>query len=125
MNSTPDDRRQHQRFKLTPMHAAVTVQSVDRLAIEQLHGHAYDISESGVRLELDEPLECGQHVAMYLDLPEQSTDIFVAGEVVWVNDAIDDPGPRRMAIHFTDFVNECDRARLLAYVGSCAERIAA
>ena len=78
MTTETNERRLHQRFKLTPMYTAVTVQSVDCLSIERLEGHAYDISESGVRLELDEPLEKGQHVAMYLELPGQTTDVFVA-----------------------------------------------
>lgn len=120
-----DERRLHQRFKLTPMHAPVTVQCVDRLTIERLEGHAYDLSETGVRLELDQPLEIGQQVALHLALPGQPSGMFASGLIVWVNDVDDDPGPRRMAIHFTDFLNESDKVKLLAYVGSRADRFAA
>lgn len=119
------ERRHHQRFKLTPMHSPVTVQCVNRLAIERLEGHAYDLSETGVRLELDQPLEIGQQVAVHLALPGQLSGIFANGLIVWVNDEDDDPGPRRMAIHFTDFLNESDKVKLLRYVGSCADRFAA
>jgi len=119
------DRRGHERIRLSPMHTPVMVQSVDDLSVEGWQGHAYDISETGVRIELDEPVDVGREVALHLELPGQTTRTFVAGEVVWVNDDQDDPGPRRMALRFTDFLSEGDRARLLAFLGVSARRAAA
>lgn len=119
------ERRQHERFTLAPMYSDVTVQRVENLSIDRFAGHAYDISESGVRIELDEPLEVGQGVAMHLSLPGQDTPMFVAADVVWVNDELDDPGPRRMALRFTDFLVETERARLLAYLGNTVSKRAA
>jgi len=36
--------------------------------------------------------------------------------VVWVHDEQDDPGPRRMALKFTEFLNRSDRNRLVEYI---------
>ena len=119
------ERRQHERFSLAPMYSEVTVQRVENLSINRLGGHAYDISESGVRIELDEALEVGQGVALHMSLPGQDTPMFVAADVVWVNDEVDDPGPRRMALRFTDFLMETERDRLLAYLANTASKRAA
>lgn len=119
------DRRQHSRRRLLPMYTPVTVQQIEDLKIGRLEGHAYDISETGVRIELDEPVEVGRTVALHIQLPGQTTEVFVAGEVVWVNDVDDDPGPRRLALRFTDFLTDGDRSRLLAFVGDSVERVAA
>lgn len=123
--ATQPERRLHERFTLAPMYTDVTVQRVENLSLDRFEGHAYDISESGVRIELDVALEIGQGVALHLSLPGQDTPMFVAADVVWVNDELDDPGPRRMALRFTDFIVETERARLLAYLGNAITRRAA
>ena len=119
------ERRQHERFSLAPMYSDVTVQGVENLSIDRLGGHAYDISESGVRIELDEAIEVGQGVALHMSLPGQDTPMFVAADVVWVNDELDDPGPRRMALRFTDFLIDTERQRLRAYLAHTASKRAA
>lgn len=123
--ATQPERRLHERFTLAPMYTDVTVQRVENLSLDRFEGHAYDISESGVRIELDVALEIGQGVALHLSLPGQDTPMFVAADVVWVNDELDDPGPRRMALRFTDFIVETERARLLAYLGNAITKRAA
>ena len=123
--ATQPERRLHERFTLAPMYTDVTVQRVENLSIDRFEGHAYDISESGVRIELDVALEIGQGVALHLSLPGQENPMFVAADVVWVNDELDDPGPRRMALRFTDFIVETERARLLAYLGNVITKRAA
>ena len=52
-----------------------------------------------------------------LALPGETTSIFVSGRIVWVNDDVDDPGPRRMGAVFTRFLGANDQARLLRYLG--------
>lgn len=121
----PSERRIHTRYKLAPMYSPVTVQVIENMKILRSEGHAYDISESGLRIELDEPLEIGQTVALNLTLPCEEASLFVAADVVWVNDEIDDPGPRRMALTFTDFLSEVDRIRLLKFVSTCSSKVAA
>jgi hypothetical protein len=66
----------------------------------ELHGHAYDISETGVRIELDEALPLGSRVNVSVNLPWAGPQVHANAKVVWVNDAEDDPGPRRMALQF-------------------------
>ena len=119
------NQRAYERFRIEPMYSSVTVQRVLDMTMRKLEGHAYDISEVGTRLELDEALEVGEHVSLCLRLPGETESIFVAGEVIWVHDELDDPGPRRMAIQFAHFLSEDDRKHLLRYLGSQALQRAA
>jgi hypothetical protein len=90
-----------------------------------LIGHAYDVSEGGVRIELDEPLPRDETVQLRLNLPGEQSPVAASANVVWVNDELDDPGPRRMALRFTDFVTSDDRDRLLRFIGQGVMRVAA
>ena len=89
-----------------------------------LHGHVYDISASGVRIELDKALTPGEPVALHLDLPGTSSEVEASASVVWVHDDQDDPGPCRMALRFTSFADRSDRDRLIQYLASAIERAA-
>ncbi len=116
MNTTPNEnRRHHERSTLPPMLTSISVQYIQGRAddegfmLKRCDGHAYDLSISGARIEIDEPLEQGQMIAVSLTLPEGWGDVFTSARVVWVNDQDDDPGPRRMAIEFTDFLATQDR----------------
>ena len=119
------DKREYVRFTLSPMYSSVTARRVGSEEVKELHGHAYDISEAGVRFELDEAIDPGESIAVDLTLPGTQTAVGATGDVVWVNDEIDDPGPRRLAIQFTEFRSEEDRFRLLNYLGSAQVRRAA
>lgn len=77
-----------------------------------LEGHGYDISSTGMRFELDEALAAGTEVAIELYPPAEQVPIRIRGTVVRVFSCDDDPGPRRMAVHFSDFASAADRARL-------------
>jgi hypothetical protein len=111
-----NDRRRHERLKLSPMYTSITARAYQRPAQHELQGHAYDVSESGIRIELDEPLEPGEPVTLQMQLAAAESDVFAAGRVVWINDAEDDPGPRRMAIEFTEFLDDDDRFSLMRFL---------
>jgi Tfp pilus assembly protein PilZ len=110
------NRRRFERHRLSPMYSSVIARPADP-SQPQLEGHIYDISEGGARIELDQPLTVGETVAVDLDLPGTDEPISAAGDVVWVNDDQDDPGPRRMAVRFRRFDSAADRLRLLVYLG--------
>ena len=112
----PINRRAHERYSVPPMYTHVTASRRDDRATK-MHGHAYDISERGLRIELDEPVQVGEHLSVSIGLPGTG-DISVNGNVVWMMDKQDDPGPRRMALHITDFIAETDRHRLMLYLGT-------
>lgn len=119
------NRRAHERRVVPPMYTPVTARRESPEGAQQFAGHVYDISEGGIRIELDEPLNLGERVAMRIELPGGSSDVHAAANVMWVNDADDDPGPRRMALRFTDFLSVADRARLARYVDDHRFRAAA
>jgi len=114
------NRRRFERFCLPVAYTAIIVQRLEATgdAVTVLAGHAYDISEAGVRFELDEPLMEGEEVSASIMLPCESESVLVRAKVVWLNDALDDPGPRRMALHFEEFASMNDRARLVRYLSS-------
>jgi len=116
------NRRAYERFPLQPMYTAITASCADGHVID---GHAYDISEGGMRIELDDALRPGDRVIVEIKLPGSNENIRARGDVVWVNDEIDDPGPRRHALQFAGFATATDHARLVSYLGQRRLRRAA
>ena len=109
-------RRSCRRLRVQPMYTSVTARRGEGDQPE-LHGHIYDISEHGLRIELDEALVPGERVALELGLPGAPAPVGASACVIWVNDAQDDPGPRRMALCFTGFTDRADRRRLIDFLG--------
>lgn len=116
----PVNRRQFERFRLPVGYTPIAVRPL-RAQQARLVGHAYDISEGGVRFELDRPVPAGTRVAMRIGLPTPTGParaVFAFGNVVWLNDDPDEPGPVRMAAVFTRFPHAADRQRLLDHLSS-------
>lgn len=116
------NRRRFERFAVQPMYTPVIVR-LQGLDGAELHGHAYDVSEGGVRFELDQPVPPGTAVSIRIKLPgldRNGTDhgVLVLGNVVWAAVDDDEPGPVRMAVAFTRFPVARDRERLLAQLTS-------
>ncbi len=110
----PLNRRRFERFATSPMYTPLVVRLAGGNARE---GHAYDISEGGVRFELDEPIPPGTPVEITVTLPGATPDrdrsFAAAGHVVWSRRDPDEPGPAQMAAAFTRFADAADRVRLL------------
>ncbi len=125
--SDQPNRRMHRRFRMLPMYATVMARRLAETGTHGLHGHVYDVSEGGVRIELDEPLEPGESITVRLNLPGAPVEhcVEASASVVWVNDAEDDPGPRRMALRFVEFPDRSDRDRLVSYLEGGSARQAA
>lgn len=119
------NRRLHERFALPAMYTTVEATSAMSVGQEPMHGHAYDISEGGARIELDEPLPEGEPLQVRFTFPGETTNVSAHADVVWVNPEEDDPGPRRMALKFTDFVTRADHDRLVRFLGTGVRRVAA
>ena len=109
---TGPERRVHPRQRLLPGYAAVYVQIVEDGKARILDGHVYDVSEGGVRIELDEAPAIGTYVSVCLQLPGAEGGIFATGRIVRHFDDSDEPGPRRMALAFRRFLGTKDRTRL-------------
>lgn len=123
--SMPSDRRRFARFRMPAAYTPVLVRLHDETVFVRA-GHAYDISEGGIRFELDDPIEPGTPVAMQIELPRgvgpaEALDgpgraVFVMGNVVWTDDS--EPGPVRMALAITRFARAGDQERLRARLAS-------
>lgn len=117
------NRRRYERFALSPAYTPVAVKLLADDTF-QFEGHAYDISEAGLRFELDQPIDPGTPIAIEVILPgglRSSSDenrVCAMGNVVWTADDADEPGPVRMAAAFTRFARAGDKERLLAQLGS-------
>jgi c-di-GMP-binding flagellar brake protein YcgR len=99
------EQRRYPRFEIDAMYSSVSVQRTDGSGGQTaLDGHAYDISLGGLRFELDEALPAGSRVAIEVGLPGCPQPIRATARVVRVFSAVDDPGPRRMAVEFETFL---------------------
>lgn len=113
------DRRQHPRFVLPSMYTAVEVRPLDSERFEW-KGHAYDISEGGMRFELDNAIELGSQIAVRIQLPgaqqlkiTERRPVYAFANVVWLEEEdVDQSGPVRMACVFKRFVLPGDSERL-------------
>ncbi|TVR99784.1 MAG: hypothetical protein EA423_12140 [Phycisphaerales bacterium] len=119
------NRRRHERFMLPPMYSRLRVRRLDDPDFRYA-GHIYDVSEGGVRFELDDPIEPGTPVAVEIALPGlgdpdtgdigPGRSVFAIGNVIWVNEE-DLPGPVRMAVAFTRYARTGDHERLIGHLG--------
>lgn len=116
--STVLNRRRFQRFMLRPMYAPISIRpAAGADAGCAAEGHAYDISEGGIRFEADERFPVGALVAMHITLPTDSADlgpgptIVVFATIAW-NEEDDEHPPYRSAATFTRFARLGDRDRL-------------
>lgn len=115
---TAINRRRFERFNLPFAYTSVAVRTLDSERF-QFEGHAYDISEGGVQIELDRAIAPGTPVALRVDLPTSmlpddmgpGRSVFIMGNVVWLDDS--DVGPARMALAITRFARQGDRERLV------------
>ena len=89
-------------------------------------GYIYDISVTGMRFELDEPLEPGTEIEVRGMLPAGRHTTFRAiGRIVRIHDDEDAQfGPVRMAMQFDAFTRENERERLIDYLHTSGLRAA-
>lgn len=101
MKTATTDRRNAERFRLETAVVFVVVGAHGDTPETKGHfeGHAYDISDSGIRVELDSALPIGTPVDVSVQFPGCGAPIRLVGTVARLFDEIDDPGPRRMGIH--------------------------
>ncbi len=87
-------------------------------------GHIYDISESGMRFELDAPLPAGTEVEVRGMLPgTHQTTFHATGRIVRMHDD-EEVGPIRMGMTFTSFNHDIDRQRLNIYLNHAGTKAA-
>jgi hypothetical protein len=124
--SFPMNRRRFERFSLRPMYTSVSLHRRGDCQSHRLDGHAYDICEGGLSVEVDEAVAPGERVAVEIDLPGCPRVIRADGEVVRLEDdfgslAADRSlaliGPARVAVRFDRFATDEDLPTLRRYLG--------
>ena len=116
--TTSINRRRFERFSLPAAYTEVSVRH-DGIDEPIKVGHAYDISEGGIRFELDEPIEPGHAIELELKLPgpigpdDHQRTVRARARVIWL-ETEDLPGPVRMAAVFQRFDRPADREILMA-----------
>ncbi len=134
------DRRSSTRYTLPAAYTPISVRLLDSARFT-CDGHAYNISSSGLRFELDDPIAPGTRIAMRIALPgpevsvgegaEAGPDIgpgravFVFATIVWLLDDPDEPGPVRMGARFDAFGRAGDEQRLTTLIADGRYAIAA
>ena len=126
--SDPRERRRFARFSLPAGYAPIAVRTLDSQSFD-IEGVAYDVSEGGIRFELDRPIKPGTQVEMKVQLPGTleyglRRPVYAYADVVWIEDE-DDPGPVKMAATFAKFSSDEDGLRLREQLGTRGYRAAA
>ncbi len=109
------EARSNPRLRLPAMYTLLRVRHVGDQRYRWT-GHIYDISQTGMRFELDAPLPAGTEVEVRGMLPGTHQITFHAtGRIVRMHDA-EEVGPIRMGMTFTRFNHDIDRQRLNIYI---------
>lgn len=117
-----NEQRLEPRLKLPVMYTLIRVRPAGEPHYRWT-GHIYDISLSGMRFEIDEPLEPGTAIEIRAMLPGQRHTLFrAAGHIVRLHDDEPDPMPVRLAMRFDDFASTIDRHRLNTYLSDTGLR---
>lgn len=117
------ETRQSPRLRLPAMYTLIRLRRKGETRFNQT-GYIYDISQTGMRFELDEPIEPGTQVEFRALLPGSQTTTFSAtGTMVRMHDDINEPGPMRMAVEFDRFKTTIDRQKLSEYLEQRAPRL--
>lgn len=137
------DRRSSTRYTLPAAYTPISVRLLDSERFTR-DGHAYNISASGLRFELDDPIAPGTRIAIRIALPgpelaasgtgqgaEAGPDngpgraVFAFATIVWLLDDADEPGPVRMGARFDAFGRAGDEQRLTTLIADGRYAIAA
>ena len=118
------DSREYPRLRLPAMYTFVRVRPKGHERYCWT-GHIYDVSESGMRFEIDEQLQAGQEIEVRAMLPGASHITFNAsGRVVRLHDDSDEAGPIRVGMVFDTFTRQIDRKRLVSYLSGAGLKAA-
>lgn len=114
MNRSAKEESEKRGSQRVPVKLKVDWKSAGNFLFE----HATNISEQGIFIETESPMEPGTAIDLQFQLPEASKKIEVRGEVTWVNPVRPvgsenyNPG---MGIRFTD-LKEGDKDKILSLV---------
>lgn len=109
------EKRGATRYDLPAPYTAVRVKREGRQRYSQL-GHAYDISATGMRFELDIALEAGEQIEVTVELPGfLRRQIVAVGRVVRFADN-GKYGPIHMGIAFSQIIEPFDLSDFEAYI---------
>jgi len=118
------EARQFPRLSLPAMYTLIRVRTKGETRFNQT-GYIYDISQTGLRFELDDGILPGTEIEFRALLPGSQTTTFSAsGRTVRMHDDIDEPGPVRMGLVFDQFKTVIDREKLHGYLDRRSTRLA-
>ena len=110
------NQRVHARLKLPAMYTLLRARVIGSEKYTWT-GHIYDISVSGMRLELDIPIEAGTLIEVRAMLPGKDHTTFRAsGRVVRLHSDEENLGPAIMGLTFEAFRSPMDHQRLCSYL---------
>lgn len=110
------ESRQDLRLKLSPMYTVIRVRphGTRRFCWS---GHIYDVSETGLRFEVDGKLALGTSVDVQATLPGPgNATVKLSGRIVRYHDEPEDLGPIRMGMVVDSFSTQSDHRRWLDYL---------
>lgn len=123
------NRRRFERFSLNAAYTPVVVRTLDSEGLT-LEGHSYDLSEGGLKFEIDREIKPGTPVSVQITVPSPvaaagggSRTVTALGCVVWSD--TEEPGPVVTGAVFSCFPRDGDKESLLRHLGAGVLRRAA
>lgn len=106
----PNEKRKRQRHNvfLEALHCTKADNASSMIAIN-------DISSEGIGVFLNEKVHAGDVVELELNVPKETTPVFVVGEVAWVSKNGNPDNTYRAGIRLAK-ISECDKHRLNKYL---------
>ena len=80
-----------------------------------------DISSRGIGITTDEQLVPGDVIELEITIPGDGIPMFIVGEVAWASAQPDANGIYNAGLRLTR-IHDCDRERLVRYIGSSFSR---
>jgi len=80
-----------------------------------IYDHSRDLSEGGVFIQTDKPLQIGEELKLKFSLPDIEKVFEIKGEVIWASSKDSDDNMKGMGIGFKDIQDE-DKRLIQEYI---------
>ena len=129
MHPELQNRRQCERVRFSPAYTEVLVHRIVNGRMESVEGHLCDLSERGLRIDLDARLDLGEVVNIDLVVPGSAipgvdSTIALACRVVRVEHDPDDPATRAAALIITRCLTSSGFQQLQSVLNVAGRRLA-
>lgn len=107
-----NNRRAHTRHKVL-----INTHGCSKGNSNNIEADIRDISSRGIGITTDEQLAPGDIIELEITIPGDGIPMFIVGEVAWASTQPDNSGIYTAGLRLTR-IHNCDKERLVRYIGS-------